>query len=375
MPRLILPAACALLAAVLMLSPFAVATAHAQGGPPASLVTVDPVVVQPLSQTFPVIGRIVAKQSGVVAAAISGPVDSVPVNVGDRVAAGDVLAVIDPERMALEAELARAALAEAEALLRSVTANVARAQQEFDRVEGLRGSAAFSQARTEDAEQELFARRAAVAVAEANVLRARNNLALAELNEDRSEVRAPYPGIVSLRHAQPGAFMQIGGPVVTLIDVDNLEIEADVPVDRVVSLSPGVGVDVAFESGAAARASVRAVVLEDNPLTRTRAVRFTLADVDPAKDLALNQSLTLAIPVGTPRQVVTVHKDGINLTADGAGVFVDQDGAAQPRVVELGLAVGNRFEVLSGLEPGDLVIIRGNERLRPGQPVRSEEAS
>ena len=51
-----------------------------------------------------------------------------------------------------------------------------------------------------------------------------------------------------------------------------------------------------------------------------------------------------------------------------------QDDIAQPRSIQLGVAIGDRYEVLSGLTSGDLVVVRGNERLRPGQPVSAVAA-
>ena len=75
------------------------------------------------------------------------------------------------------------------------------------------------------------------------------------------------------------------------------------------------------------------------------------------------------VPVGRPRDVVSVHKDGINRRGGGTFVYVVQDGSATPRPVQLGTALGNRIEVLSGVEPGAQVVVRGNERLRPGQAV------
>jgi multidrug efflux pump subunit AcrA (membrane-fusion protein) len=56
-------------------------------------------------------------------------------------------------------------------------------------------------------------------------------------------------------------------------------------------------------------------------------------------------------------------------------VYVAADGQAQPRPVTVGASVGDRFEVIDGLAPGDLVVVRGNERLRPGQPIQFDQAS
>jgi multidrug efflux pump subunit AcrA (membrane-fusion protein) len=74
--------------------------------------------------------------------------------------------------------------------------------------------------------------------------------------------------------------------------------------------------------------------------------------------------------VGATREVVTVHKDAVTVSLQGRQVFVvDDEDKAQPRPVVLGTSVGNRFEVLDGLQPGELVVVRGNERLQPGQAV------
>jgi multidrug efflux pump subunit AcrA (membrane-fusion protein) len=67
--------------------------------------------------------------------------------------------------------------------------------------------------------------------------------------------------------------------------------------------------------------------------------------------------------------VTTVHKDAVVHQPDGATVFVVTDGAAESRPIRTGLAVGERIEVVAGLEPGETVVVRGNERLRPGQKV------
>ena len=86
-------------------------------------------------------------------------------------------------------------------------------------------------------------------------------------------------------------------------------------------------------------------------------------------NLAIAQSVTLDLPVGASRDVTTVSKDGVIQRPTGAMVFLVRDKAAQPQPVRLGAAVDSRFEVLDGLSEGDLVVVRGNERLRPGQAV------
>jgi multidrug efflux pump subunit AcrA (membrane-fusion protein) len=104
-------------------------------------------------------------------------------------------------------------------------------------------------------------------------------------------------------------------------------------------------------------------------MTRTLAVRIApnFTEDDPRR--AINQSVTVDVPVGAARDVVSVHKDGVIAQGDGYMVFVAVDGRAVPRPVRIGDAIGSRYVVEGGLAPGDIVIVRGNERVRPGMPV------
>ena len=79
--------------------------------------------------------------------------------------------------------------------------------------------------------------------------------------------------------------------------------------------------------------------------------------------------LAVEIPVGAARDVLSVPKDALVQARGGWTVFVAADDQAQPRTVTLGVPLGDRYEVLDGLAPGDLVVVRGNERLRPGQDI------
>ncbi|HDO51821.1 MAG TPA: hypothetical protein ENH05_03690 [Rhizobiales bacterium] len=66
---------------------------------------------------------------------------------------------------------------------------------------------------------------------------------------------------------------------------------------------------------------------------------------------------------------MSVHKDAILKRPSGDQVYVVKNSTAEARTVRLGVAIGSRFEVLSGLKDGESVVIRGNERLQPGAKV------
>lgn len=338
-------------------------------------VRVDAVRSEPLTQTVPVIGRLVAQQAGSVAARINAPILQFRVQVGDRVVAGDVLALLDSATLEAERDLAAAGLAVAQAELATKRAEIVLAGQELQRIEGLKTSAAFSQARFDDARQQVAIAEAGAREAEASVTSARATLRLAEINLGYAQVTAPYDGVISRRLSEAGAYAREGDALIEMIAAHSLEVEADVPSNRLQGLLPGAELAGRLDDGTPFTAAVRAIIPDENPLTRTRAVRFVPRFTAQSSALANEQSVTLLVPVGAPREIVTVHKDAIIRRPEGVLVYLVIDGKAEPRQIVLGEPVGARYEVLDGLSEGALVVVRGNERLQPGMRVRIEEGT
>ncbi len=341
----------------------------------AALVRVGKVVVEPLHQTVSVIGRLVSLRSGHLAALIAGPVEQILVEVGDRVTKGQVVAMLDAETLQVEVLLAQSELEEAQADSATWAAEADLARTELKRQERLRTSAAFSQAKFEDAEKRVAVADAKVKRAEANTQIKRSALKRKKLDLRYASIRAPYDGVVVQRFTEAGAFVNRGDRVLRLIGDRALEVEAEVPYKRLKGLPVGRAVDVTLDDGSRHKAKVRAVLPSENPLTRTRTVRFVPDFSATGSALAESQSVTVAVPIGAERQVLTVHKDAILKRPTGDLVYVVQDSKAVPRQVKLGAEVGGRIEVLSGLKEGDSVVIRGNERLAPGATVRVEKGS
>lgn len=344
--------------------------AEKQAAPPATAVGMDKVRTEPLSQTVPVIGRLVAKQGGVVAARIAGPVEAYMAEVGDTVNVNATLATIVEDTFQVERSRRRADVATAKAQLETSRASLHLLEQELDRLDRLRTSPAFSQARYDDKHQETVRARSQVTEASSAVRAAEAELQLAEIELRDTVIRAPFGGTITQRHSEAGSYLRVGDPVVTLLDNHNLEIEADVPANLTTGLEGGRPMRATLDTGADLNAIVRAVIPDENPRTRTRRARF-IVDLPEGMDrgAAINQSVTVYVPAGETGKVVTVHKDAVLNRNGGQLVIVNDAGMAAFRPVRLGQAVGQRFVVQSGLNDGDEVVVRGNERLRPGQAI------
>ncbi|MEO0765522.1 MAG: efflux RND transporter periplasmic adaptor subunit [Pseudomonadota bacterium] len=342
-------------------------TALAQGRPAA--VGVQAVETRTLSETVPVFAEIVTARNGSVASRVAGSIEQINVLAGTRVEEGDVLVELNRDLLKIRVRQAQAQIAEGEASVATGDVRLASAQRSFDRVDALRNSAAFSEGRFDTVQSDLQVARAQLAEAQARLASANAQLAEAEYQLDRSLIRAPFSGVVLRVQTIPGAFIQAGTPVVSILDTGAFEIEASIPARFVADLRPGQAVQGRLETDEPVDMVLRAILPVEDPSTRTRAVRFEASGLGALRNLAVGQSLTVDIPIGQAREVLSVPKDALVQARGGWTVFVAAEGKAQPRQVQIGVPAGDRYEVISGLAPGDLVVVRGNERLRPGQDI------
>lgn len=339
------------------------------GRPPAA-VRLDAVISEKLGQTIPVIGRLVARQSGVIAAQIRGAVIEMRVDVGDRVARGDVIAVIAGERLRAQRDRYAAAVERFRGMAVTADAEYRKKRRELQRIDRLRKSAAFSRARYEDLERDVQSRRGAVAERRAQLKEAQAQLRQAEIDLADTTIRAPFPGVVTEKHIDVGTYLGVGARVVSLLNDTDIEAEAEIPSDRMRGLKPGTAVRLRLDDGTMHQAVVRAIVPYENIRTRTRPVRFSPRFNGVAGPLAANQSVTVLVPIGAGQTVTTVHKDAVVRSGADAFVYVVKGTLARRVKVRLGDAVGPRFVVLDGVAPGQRVVVRGNEMLGRGGPVR-----
>lgn len=341
--------------------------AHAQGGP--AVVGVQTVEERMLAETVPVFAEVVTARDGSVASRVAGTVEIVHVLAGDRVEAGDLLLELDRELLEILVVQSEAQMTEAEAAIDTARVRLDRAQTAFARIEALTGSSSFSQGRFDDAQSDMLEAQSQLIEAQAREKSSEAELAEARYQLTRSQITAPFSGIVIEVNTIPGAFIPAGTPVVRLLDIDAFEVQASVPARYLESLQVGQELQARTEAGLDMTLSLRAILPLEDVSTRTRAVRFNAPSLGSLTNVAVGQSITVQIPVGQERPILAVPKDALVQSPAGWTVFVANEGKAEPRSVQIGLPMGDRYQVLGGLAEGEMVVVRGNERLRPGQDI------
>lgn len=346
--------------------------AIAQRGP--ARVIVAPVERKATVETQPVIGRLVASTEADVAARIAGIVGTVSVDVGDSVTAGALIVQLDTLRLELEERSAQTAKDVAMAGVAVAEQRLKLAAAAFERQEQLRSSNAFSRSRFEDAQLAAEEARAQLRRSEAEVARTEAQLAEVSYRVRHARVEAPFDGVVTAREVQPGEYLTVGSTVVRLLDVTRLEVEVDVPSPLVDGLAPGRTLTARFEGGEPFPIVLRAIIPVQDIATRTRPARFS-ADVSALDQsrVADGEAVIVDIPARAADPVLTVPKDALVQRGSGWIVYAVREGQATPVDVEVGVSIGDRVAATGALQDGDRVVVRGNERLRPGQPIEGVE--
>jgi RND family efflux transporter MFP subunit len=331
-----------------------------------------------------------------VMAKVSGYVKQIRVDVGDRVHSGDLLATLEVPEMADDRK-------RAEAELQRYQAEQQRAQEELSRAmsahqishlnyrrldevlktrPGLVAQQEVDDAHGRDlvGEAQVSAARAALAAAQQQVHEGEAELAKIKTLIDYTHVTAPFTGVVTKRYADTGSMIQAGTasqiqarPVVTLAQEDVLRLTLPVPESAVPSIHVGGEVEVAVASlNRSFRGKVARYARSVDPATRTME---TEVDV-PNPDLILvpgmfaEATITLEDHPGAVLIPSTVISDR---DTHPWVLVVDARNRIAKRNVQLGIEDAGRVQVLSGVEPGESLIVGERSALWEGEPVRPKK--
>jgi len=247
------------------------------------------------------------------------------------------------------------------------------AQAELQAIEAqLRGSrAALALAEAGPRQEQIAQAAAAAATQEAEVERFDDQLA-------KHTIRAPFAGWVIERFTEKGQWVARGGLIARIAELQAVEVEARVPESSIAALREGAEVRLEFDAAPdqAWIGRVTRIVPQADLLSRSFPVRIRLENriVDGVPVLKGGMLARAWLPVGAAGSVTVVPKDALVLGGPKPLVFcIDPAGPAEgvvrPVDVPLGAAVEGHVAVRGSLEPGALVVVRGNERLRPGMKV------
>jgi membrane fusion protein (multidrug efflux system) len=333
------------------------------GAPP--VVEVDTVRTGRIVETRESVGTVRAYESITVTAKVAGIVEKISFEEGQKVKAGDVLVALDTQERRADIEAAIAESRRATAQRNEITTRLDRARQ-------LRSSGSGTEAQVEDLTAQVRTLESAIASAEA-----RRKAAEARLEE--LIIRAPFDGRVGSRSVSLGAYVAPNTRITTLDDLSKVRLDFSVPENLLgrVELGQGVNATSAAYPNRTFRGKVSLVDTRIDPLTRT--VRLTAEFDNPDETLRPGMFLAVALEVTTKNDAIVVPEEAIVSEGLRQVVFPVKDKKVERRVVRLGQRQNSKVEILEGLQAGEIIVVMGVQRVRPGatvnpQPVGSAPA-
>jgi RND family efflux transporter MFP subunit len=328
----------------------------------ATPVKVDKIIKKTVRPFTTLIGTAEPYRKSTVASEIPGLVIDFSVRVGQRVKKGDLLASVETRPLSLDLQQAEASLAEANENYKNALSELKRTEELFKK-------------------KTISSRRYDVALYTANAMKQRilaleTRIAAIKYDIEKCLIKAPFSGFVVEEHTQVGQWLEKGGEVATIVDMDPILITVPVPDRYIRFVRPGQTVDLNFEFMARnekRKGSVRDVIPTGNEKARTFPVQIKVANSDFS--ILAGMSSGVRFPVGQPQSSLLVNKDAIITKGNEHHIFIVNDKKSHLIPVAKGPAYGSYVVVEGKISEGQLAIVEGNERIQPGEDVRILEPS
>ncbi len=332
------------------------------GGPPgAPPVSVAPAVQRTVTDIEEFTGRLEAPRSVEVRPRIGGTIDKVHFRDGQRVAQGAMLFTIDPKPFQAELSRAQSQLTSARSRAALATSDLARAKKLLD-------SKAVSA-------QEFDQLTSGAATSGADIAAAEAAVRVAQLNLGYTSVRAPMAGQLSRAIITEGNLVNDQSVLTTLVATEKVYAYFDGSEQTFLRLRKGdpgqrlVHMGLADETGFPHEGKVDFIDNQLNP--QTGSIRMRAVFDNPKGEFTPGLFARIQLAGGAAYPAVLTPERAISTDQSKKLVFVIGEGnVAQPREVRLGTLIDGMRVVTSGLKAGDLVVVDGLQRVRPGAPVQ-----
>lgn len=295
-------------------------------------------------------GTVIGRDDAKLASEVEGRLEQV-LDVGDQVYKGDVVARI-------ESTIFDLLVKEAEAEIIPLEAKLDFYEREAKRLQKLARENNAAKNLLDEVESDHAEYVGRLRVAQARLARANDQL-------NRTVIRAPFDGVVTERYHTHGERVDSGDAIIRLVNTASLEIQVRVPQSYISFLTTGMSLDVK-DNQAQNTAMIRTLVPVGDDISRLYEMRLLPQEnIWPA-----GHAVNVAVPTSSKTKVVAISRDALVIRQNAITV-VKVNGSDEAEVVKItpGIAKGDLVQIIGDVNPGDRIVIRGNERLRSGQKV------
>lgn len=332
-------------------------------------------------------GYVTPRRRATVAAKITGRVNEIYAEEGLHVKVGQVLAILDCAQSEAALQSAKTDRDATAAALADLEVQLGFAERELERATGLRSAGVNSQQALDNARTNRDSLRSKIALTREQTRAAASKIAVAEQDVVNCTVRSPYDGIVVSKDAQRGEIVSpvsAGGGftrtgIATVVDMQSIEIEVDVNEAYIARVMPGQKVIATLDAYPDWQipCTVRTVIPTADRQKATVKVRISFDHLDPRilPDMGVKVAFLGNQPSAQEksRARALIPKSSVHAEEGKSLVFVVRGGKLERRAVSLGAEHGNDVEVMAGISPGDMLVVKGAENLQDGQSVQEKE--
>ena len=339
---------------------FLSAPSLAQKKDPAAPVELATATTMEIAPVIEVAGTVISRDDAQLSAEVAGRITWMA-EVGQYVEKGEAVATIDDSRLKLQKR-------EAESNVKAAKTRIGYLGKESNRLKQMAKKQHTSQTVLEQTLSDHD-----VALAELDAAKAQ--LALISDSLEKTNVSAPFNGYVTERYKMPGEHVKIADEVLHLVGIENIEIEASAPLMYVRYVQKGTELQIK-NRGHQTNASVSSLVSVGTGQSRQFIMRLAINQQDSTETGQRNWIPGMAVRVSVPTKEkvssLVIPRDAMVIRRDGIYVFrVNADNTVERIQVTTGAAAGENIAIIGEIKDGDKIVIRGNERLLPGQKVKA----
>lgn len=347
---------------------------HAQSkfkdkGKRASLVEIEKVKVVKVSEKTNAIGRLVALDPIIVSSKINQEILKVHFKIGDDVKKNDLLFTLASKDIIRNIKQINAELKLEEKTLNLLKEQLSLRDSKAKNAKNLKERKIITQDNLDNVNISLLQNKQQIAQREYNIIKLKISLDENKENLTFAKILSPVDGNIISIQAQTGALISKGKILASILANGLNEIETDLRSELASQIIIGSEVNI-INDKTNYKGKVRGIVNSENIRTGTRKVRITLNESLPKSLSASGTRFSLEISIGKSLPRLLIPKDALISRGNKQIVYCFEKGLAKQKLVKIGISVGNKIEILGGLEEGQLVVVKGNENLRPNQSIK-----
>jgi len=335
----------------------------------ASLVEIEKVKVVKVSEKTSAIGRLVALDPIIVSSKINQEILKVHFKIGDDVKKNDLLFTLASKDIIRNIKQITAELKLEEKTLNLLKEQLSLRDSKAKNAKNLKERKIITQDNLDNVNISLLQNKQQIAQREYNIIKLKISLDENKENLTFAKILSPVDGNIITIQGQTGALISKGKILASILANGLNEIETDLRSELASKIIIGSEVNI-INDKTNYKGKVRGIVNSENIRTGTRKVRITLNESLPKSLSASGTRFSLEISIGKSLPRLLIPKDALISRGNKQIVYCFEKGLAKQKLVKIGISVGNKIEILGGLEEGQLVVVKGNENLRPNQSIK-----